>query len=52
MGENIAANVHGFHRVWPEAIIVYMQELSTPGALTDPEGKKNVRQKTAGDQKD
>lgn len=26
---------------WPEAVVVYLQGLPTPGQLTDPEGKKN-----------
>jgi polyhydroxybutyrate depolymerase len=30
----------GYHRQWPEAIVVYMQGLNTPGRLTDPEGKR------------
>ncbi len=29
------------HKEWPEAIVVYMDGLPTPGQLTDPEGKKN-----------
>jgi polyhydroxybutyrate depolymerase len=29
------------HEVWPEAAVVYMQGLPTPGQLTDPEGKRN-----------
>ena len=28
------------HRSWPEAVVVYPQGLRTPGALTDPEGKR------------
>ncbi|MEQ1829656.1 MAG: hypothetical protein ABL921_27080 [Pirellula sp.] len=39
-------------RHWPEAIVVYMQGLPTPGQLTDPEGKKNGWQKEVGDQND
>jgi len=35
-----AANSFRYHEVWPEAIVVYMQGLNTPGRLTDPEGKK------------
>src|SRR5262245_1179240 len=35
-----AANMFGFEKIWPEAIVVYMQGLNTPGRLTDPEGKK------------
>lgn len=37
---------------WPEAIVVCMQGLNTPGQLTDPEGKKTGWQKKAGDQGD
>lgn len=29
------------HTLWPEAIVVYMEGLPTPGQLTDPEGKRN-----------
>lgn len=39
-------------RHWPEAIAVYMQGLSTPGRLTDPEGKRPGWQKARGDQQD
>jgi polyhydroxybutyrate depolymerase len=28
------------HELWPEAAVVYMQGLPTPGRLTDPEGKE------------
>lgn len=35
-----AAAMFHYHDVWPEAIVVYMQGLNTPGRLTDPEGKK------------
>lgn len=47
-----AANKFGYQRIWPEAIIVYMQGLPTPGALTDPAGRGNGWQKFAGDQND
>ena len=47
-----AANKFGYHRLWPEAIVVYMQGLPTPGQLTDPTGKLNGWQKTVGDQND
>jgi polyhydroxybutyrate depolymerase len=33
-----ARNFH-YHRLWPEAIVVYMQGLNTPGRLTDPAGR-------------
>lgn len=35
-----AARQFGIERHWPEAIVVYLQGLNTPGRLTDPEGKK------------
>jgi polyhydroxybutyrate depolymerase len=41
-----------FEKHWPEAIVVYMQGLKTPGKLTDPEGKKNGWQSGPGDQGD
>src|SRR5882724_2903294 len=31
-----AARMFGYHRQWPEAIVVYMQGLHTPGRLVDP----------------
>jgi polyhydroxybutyrate depolymerase len=49
---NYAAAKFAYHRYWPEAIVVYMQGLNTPGALTDPEGKLAGWQKTFGDQND
>ncbi|MEK6795198.1 MAG: esterase [Spirochaetota bacterium] len=36
-----AANSFDYHRLWPEAIVVYPQGLNTPGKLTDPQGKKS-----------
>jgi polyhydroxybutyrate depolymerase len=36
-----AARSQPFHEVWPEALVVFMQGLPTPGRLTDPEGKRN-----------
>jgi polyhydroxybutyrate depolymerase len=47
-----AAARFGFQRKWPEAVVVYLQGLPTPGALTDPQGLRNGWQKTAGDQND
>ena len=47
-----AARSHHFHETWPEAAVVYMQGLNTPGKLTDPEGKKSGWQSGPGDQKD
>ncbi len=46
-----AASYH-FHKLWPEAIVVYGQGLKTPGRLTDPEGKKNGWQGLPEDQGD
>ena len=36
------------HTLWPEALVVYMQGLLTPGRLTDPEGKKSGWQNVSG----
>ena len=47
-----AATRFAYHKHWPEAIVVYMQGLNTPGVLTDPEGKRSGWQKTFGDQSD
>ena len=47
-----AARTHHLHETWPEAIVVYMQGLNTPGKLIDPEGKKSGWQSGPGDQKD
>lgn len=47
-----AARSFQLHTLWPEAVVVYMQGLNTPGRLTDPEGKKPGWQSTAGDQSD
>lgn len=46
----IAARKYRLHELWPEAIVVYMQGLPTPGQLTDPEGKRPGWQKTGDDQ--
>ena len=42
----------GIERLWPEAAVVYMQGLNTPGKLTDPEGKRPGWQHGPGDQGD
>lgn len=42
----------GLQKHWPEAIVVYMQGVPTPGALTDPEGKRNGWQSDIGNQGD
>lgn len=47
-----AARMFSFQTRWPQAIVVYMQGLNTPGRLTDPEGKKPGWQSGAGDQGD
>lgn len=47
-----AARSFGYHRHWPEAIVVYMQGLNTPGRLTDPEGRKPGWQHGLGEQND
>jgi polyhydroxybutyrate depolymerase len=47
-----ASRSFGFHQLWPEALVVTMQGLPTPGALTDPEGKRPGWQKFRGDQED
>ncbi len=49
---NNAARTFRYHALWPEAIVVYMQGLNTPGRLTDPEGKKPGWQPNVGDQGD
>jgi polyhydroxybutyrate depolymerase len=47
-----AARTHHIHETWPEAVVVYMQGLNTPGKLTDPDGTKPGWQAGPGDQKD
>ena len=47
-----AARSQPVHELWPEAIVVFMQGLPTPGALTDPEGKRPGWQHGAGEQGD
>jgi polyhydroxybutyrate depolymerase len=49
---NHAARTFGYHALWPEAMVVYMQGLDTPGILTDPEGRKPGWQSHIGDQGD
>ena len=49
---NNADRSFGLQNHWPEAIVVYMQGVPTPGALTDPEGKRNGWQSVVGDQND
>jgi polyhydroxybutyrate depolymerase len=47
-----AARSFKIHEIWPEAVVVYLQGLPTPGKLTDPEGKRAGWQKGAGEQED
>jgi polyhydroxybutyrate depolymerase len=47
-----AARTHHIHTTWPEAVVVYMQGVPTPGKLTDPEGKKSGWQSGPADQGD
>lgn len=47
-----AARTFRLHELWPEALVVYMQGVPTPGRLTDPEGKRNGWQHDAGDHDD
>ena len=47
-----AAAMFHYHDLWPEAIVVYMQGLNTPGRLTDPEGKRPGWQSAPGSQGD
>jgi polyhydroxybutyrate depolymerase len=49
---NNADRSFGLQNHWPEAIVVYMQGVPTPGRLTDPEGKRNGWQHGLGDQGD
>src|SRR5687768_10158859 len=47
-----AARSFKLHEVWPEAVVVYLQGLPTPGRLSDPQGKKAGWQHGAGEQDD
>ncbi|WP_417851792.1 alpha/beta hydrolase family esterase [Thalassoglobus sp.] len=47
-----AARSFKLHVHWPDAIVVYMQGIPTPGKLTDPEGKRNGWQHGAGSEED
>jgi polyhydroxybutyrate depolymerase len=47
-----AARSFHFQDLWPEAIVVYMQGVPTPGRLTDPQGKRNGWQHDVGDHED
>lgn len=41
-----------YQKHWPDAVVVYMQGLKTPGRLTDPEGKLPGWQHDKGEQDD
>lgn len=43
---------HRLQEAWPEALVVSMQGLPSPGHLTDPEGKRAGWQRRPGDQGD
>jgi polyhydroxybutyrate depolymerase len=47
-----AARSFRLHEEWPEAIVVYMQGIPTPGRLTDQEGTLNGWQHDPGDHDD
>src|SRR5688500_17503623 len=47
-----AARSFKLHDLWPEAVVVYLQGVPTPGRLTDPDGKRTGWQHGAGDQDD
>jgi polyhydroxybutyrate depolymerase len=49
---NYAAQKFAYHLLWPDALVVYMQGLPTPGRLTDPNGTKPGWQNRAGTQGD
>jgi len=53
-GGNARQAARSFHidRQWPDAISVYPQGLNTPGALTDPEGRRAGWQNVPGAQGD
>src|SRR5262245_32495941 len=47
-----ASRSMAMHEQWPEAVVVYLQGLPTPGRLTDPEGRRNGWQAAVGDEGD
>ena len=47
-----AARTFKYQELWPEAIVIYLQGLNTPGRLTDPDGKKSGWQSAIGAQND
>lgn len=44
-----AARSFGIEKHWPEAFVVYMQGIPTPGRLTDPQGLRNGWQHAPGE---
>lgn len=46
------ARAWNYQSLWPQAIVVYMQGLKTPGQITDPNGNRTGWQRTVGDQND
>lgn len=49
---DFAARKFAFHKLWPEAVVVYPQGLPTPAPVVDPAGKRSGWQKFVGDQDD
>jgi len=49
--QRVAQSFH-IEKEWPEAIVVYMQGLNTPGQLTDRDGLETGWQAAPGDQED
>lgn len=47
-----AARMFRLHEVWPEALVVYMQGIPTPGRVTDLEGKRTGWQHDPGERGD
>ena len=47
-----AARSFEIEKHWPEAFVVYMQGIPTPGRLTDPQGMRNGWQHAAGEHDD
>ena len=47
-----ASNQYPAHKLWPEAVVVYMQGLPATPGKTDPKGRKNGWQKNPGDAAD
>ena len=47
-----ASALYNYHTLWPEAIVVYLQGLKTPGQFIDPQGNLSGWQRFKGDQND